>query len=178
MRLPASVAAAAVLLLAGCQAQVATPPPPPLPMPPSAGLPPPLQAREPARWHFASARGACTALAIGRTARLRITVAPRRGVQFTVLVPAGFSRQGPTGLGALRFAGSAGGWTADAQIGPGRIAVTLLPLNDQALGRLVLLLGGGTLTPIGAGATLPTLILAPAGIAGRRWFACARGFLS
>ena len=83
---------------------------------------------------------------------------------------------GPS-LGALLFRGPAGAWTVPAGIGPGAAAMAVLGLNDQAVGRVALLLAGGVLAPVGAGSALPTLLLPAADGPGRRWFACARGLL-
>ena len=182
MRLPAGLlAGAALLLLGGCQVPSAPPRPAPtrlLPVPPSVPPPPPPAAREPAVWHFASGPAACTAQAIGRTARLQVTLRAGHPMEFTLSAPRGVVRRGPTTSGGLRFQGPAGEWAAQARIGPGSLAVAALPLNDQAVGRVSLLLAGGTLAPFGAGAALPALVLPPAGAAGRHWFACARGLLS
>lgn len=179
MRLSACLVAAALLLLGGCQAPPAPPPPPPgpsLPLPPE---PPPLPAlvREPAAWKFTAGAGACVADAIGRTARLRVSLRAGHPVVFVFYVPQERQPAGPAALGALRFEGPAGTWTAVARIGPGRLAVAAVPLNDQAVGRVALLLAGGTLAPVGAGTALPALTLPPADGAGRHWFACARGLL-
>ena len=180
MRLPASLlAAAAVLLLGGCQVPSAPPQPAArLPLPPPAPPPPPRQPQENAAWHFESTAGACTARAHGPTARLRITLRAGHPVEFVLYVPRGVLLRGPRAPGALHFQGPAGGWTAQARIGPGTLAVAALPLNDQAVGRIALLLAGGTLAPVGAGTALPALLLPPAGTPGRQWFACARGLLS
>ena len=180
MRLPASsVAVAVLLLLSGCQAVPGRAPVPPdalLPLPPG-HPPPPTQAREPARWRFDSAAGRCTAAAIGRTTRLQITLRAGHAALFVLYAPLGMKRDGPTAPGALGFHGAAGDWTATARIGPGSLAVAALRLDDQAVSRVALLLDGGTLAPIGAGAALPALLLPPAGAAGRHWYGCARGLL-
>ncbi|MGH7042661.1 MAG: hypothetical protein ACREFY_11085 [Acetobacteraceae bacterium] len=153
MRLLASCAAAiALLLLGGCQVPPPPPPPgPPLPLPPIRPPPPPARARESASWHFGSAPGACTADASGRTARLQITLRAGHTALFVLYARHGMKRSGPTAPGALRFTGTAGNWTADARIGPGSLAVAALRLDDQTVGRVALLLDGGTLIPIGAG---------------------------
>jgi len=180
VRLPASrVAMIALLLLSGCKAASHLPPPPPplpLPLPPTRP-PPPAEVREPAIWHFDSSAGACTAAAIGRTARLQITLRAGHAALFVLYAARGMERHGPTAPGALGFRGAAGGWTATARIGPGSLAVAALRLDDQTVGRVALLLDGGTLAPVGAGEALPVLLLPSAGAPGRRWFGCARGLL-
>ena len=184
MRLPASfVAVVALLSLGGCQA-------PPrraaLPLPPPSPPAPPAQPREAAVWHFTSDQGSCTARAAGRTAQLRVTLRAGHTAGFLLFLPAEARAPGPAGstgpasaagVGALRFQGPAGSWSVTAQAGPGSRAEANLALNDQAVGRVALLLAGGTLTPVGTGPTLPALTLPPAGAAGRQWFACARGLL-
>jgi len=180
VRLPASlVAILALLALTGCQH--APPPARPalvLPLPPAAPPAPPPLPREAATWHFTTAHDACTASASGRTTLLRITAQAGRPATFALFARHGTHAAEATAQGALRFQGAAGGWSALARIGPGSEAIATLPLNDQAVGRIALLLAGGTLTPVGAGAILPTLLLPPAGAPGRHWFACARGLLS
>ncbi len=180
MRLPVSrVVMTALLLLGGCKSVSHLPPPPPTPLLPLPPIrpPPPAEVREPAIWHFGSSTGACTAAAIGRTARLQITLRAGHVALFVLYAARGMERQGPTAPGALGFRGAAGGWTAPAQIGPGSLAVAALQLNDQTVSRVALLLDGGTLAPVGAGEVLPVMLLPSAGAAGRRWFGCARGLL-
>lgn len=179
---PARLRFLAVLLacggLLGCQQPVATPPPPApaLPLPPS--VPPaPLQTTEATAWRFATAADACTARAIGHDAELRIVLRRGHGVTFVLAAQQGPDAPLIEGIGALRFEGPAGAWSALAQLGSPATAATSLPLTDRAVGRVALMLGGGTLTPVGAGEALPILRLVPAGAAGSAWFACARGML-
>jgi hypothetical protein len=176
-------AAFALLVLVGCQQWAATPltPSPPrrpiLPLPPAVTLTPPRLPREPARWLFTTDPIGCVARARARTGELRVTLEAGHPVEFALFALRGGARKGPTMLGTLHFEGAAGVWTALARIGPGRVAVTELPLNDQSVGQISLLLSGGILTPIGAGSSLPILLLRPASMPGRHWFACPRSLL-
>lgn len=183
---------AALLVLTACQAP--SPPPPPavvgpvLPVPPAA-IAIPARPREPARWHFATGPDTCTAEAIGRTARLRVELRRAHGVSFVLIAPSerkakqdAMDQTGPgapsnVSAGALSFEGRDGSWTASARLGPGARAMASLPLNATAVGRVALLLGGGTLDPIGAPAGMPGVALPVAGAAGRTWYGCARGLL-
>jgi len=180
-----------VLVLSACQ----TPPPqapkvtgPVLPLPPPAAAVP-ARPREPARWRFETGQESCTAWAFGRSARLRVMLQRGHPAAFTLSAsvvkhveqtknPPGPGVEPPEmGAGALRFLGRDGGWTAPAKLGPGALAVTYLPLNATAVGRVALLLGGGSLDPIGAPARMPGLTLPVAGAAGRAWYACAQSLL-
>jgi hypothetical protein len=177
VRLSACIAVAALLLLGGCQAPPPPPPPagPVLPVPPHAP-PAPAQPRERATWRFVAAPGMCIAQAIGPTAQLRVALRAGHPMVLTLSAPPAVL-DGPATPGALRFEGPAGTWSAVATIGPGALAVAVEPLNDQAVGRVSLLLAGGLLEPVGAGTALPALNLPSAHGAGRNWFACARGLL-
>ncbi|MDE2007130.1 MAG: hypothetical protein KGI51_11225 [Rhodospirillales bacterium] len=192
MRLPfRSALLVALILPAAC----AAPPPPPPPAGPVLPVPPaesaiPARAKVPAGWHFTAEADTCTALAAGNGASLRIVLRRSQFASFVLSAPApktaGAATKEPAESapaapapepGALRFAGRDGGWTAPARIGPGPVAGAYVKLDAGAIGRVALLLGGGTLDPIGGPEGLPALLLPPAGAAGRSWYGCARGLL-
>ena len=178
LRLAASLLAVAGLL--GCQHPPSAPPPAPtlsLPLPPAAPPPAPALPAEATVWRFSTGPDSCTGQALGHDATFSVRLWRGHGATFVLTARPQPGAPTLSGFAQLRFQGPAGGWSAFARLGPGPVAASSLPLTDRAVGRVALLLSGGTLTPIGTGAALPALRLPPAGAAGRTWFACARGML-
>lgn len=178
LRLAASLLAVAGLL--GCQHPPSAPPAAPtlsLPLPPAAPPPAPAVPAEATVWQFSKGPDSCTGRALGHDATFSIRLWRGHGATFVLTARPQPGAPTLSGYGQLRFQGPAGGWSAFARLGPGAVAASSLPLTDRAVGRVALLLSGGTLTPIGTGEAMPALRLPPAGAAGRAWFACARGML-
>ena len=177
LRLAAGLLAAAGLL--GCQqAPPAAAPAQSLPLPPAAPPAPTALPTEAATWRFTTGPDSCTGRALGHDTMFSVRLWRGHGVTFVLATRPPPDAPTLSGFGQLRFQGRAGGWSAFARLGPGPVAAASLPLTDSAVGRVALLLNGGTLTPVGAGAAMPSLRLPPAGAAGRAWFACARGMLN
>jgi len=147
------------------------PPPPPaetVPLPP----PPPPPVTRPvlhAVWTFDTSAEACTMAAKAGPASLLLTIRPDGPVRLVVSLPAP-----PPSQPAAHFAGPAGHWTIAGFASGRHQAVFPLPRNDSTLGRILMILSGGTLD-LGPGAPgLPILALPESGAAGRQWFDCAR----
>jgi hypothetical protein len=178
LRLAASLLAVAGLL--GCQHPPSAAPAAPtlsLPLPPAAPPPAPAVPAEASVWRFSTGPDSCTGQALGHDATFSVRLWRGHGTTFVLAARPRPGSPALSGFAQLRFQGPAGGWSAFARVGPGPVAATSLPLTDRAVGRVALLLSGGTLTPIGVGTAMPALRLPPAGAAGRAWFACARGML-
>ncbi|HUN41963.1 MAG TPA: hypothetical protein VMU81_16885 [Acetobacteraceae bacterium] len=138
----------------------------PLPLPP----PPPLT-RPVLRtvWGFDTTPKACTMSARASQASLLMIVRPEGPLRLVVSLPA----PAPPHM-AAHFAGPAGQWTiAGDGLASGQ-AVFYLPRNETTLGRILMLLSGGTLELRADTPGLPILSLPESGDAGREWFACAR----
>jgi len=169
-RLRALLAPLLALALASC----ASPPPPPqqpaaaVPLPP----PPPPPATPTvlrANWAFHATESMCNAVASSRAASLTIVVRPEGMVRLELSLP-----RPPPARPTAHFAGPAGQWAVAGAASNHGQAVFLLPRNEQSLGRLLILLSGGTLALDGAEPALPVLALPESGPAGREWFDCAK----
>ena len=170
----ASVAIALAVVLSAC----ATPPPEPPPReatmaPPTPVLSSPARPILRAAWRFEQDATACIATAAAGRNALRITVRHRVPVQLSL------SLADAAPLSArLRFAGTAGGWQVQAQRAATHLLAATLGSDDTALGRVLILLSGGTLEIGEAGQGLPAISLPPSGGEGQTWFDCGRDRLS
>lgn len=116
----------------------------------------------PARWSFSTAAGECVAIASGPLRAPTLTVRVDQSVRVSASPGEGASR--------LAFSGLGGSWSLRLP-GKGRSASATMPLDDSAVGRLLVLLAGGRLR-IEGGARPASLILPGAGISGRDWMGC------
>lgn len=157
------------LALAGCTPSTPPAPPPaaaePLPLPPP---PPVIRAVLRAVWTFDTSPESCTMAAKAGAAGLLLTIRPDGPIRLIVSLPAA-----PPSRPAAHFAGPAGHWAIDGVAAARHQAVFPLPRNDTTLGRILMILSGGTLD-LGPAPGLPILALPESGAAGRQWFDCAR----
>lgn len=119
-----------------------------------------------ATWAFD--RAACRATASSAGPVLDLS-ASRGGVVFGLRYRAGGA---PRGVAPLRLSGPAGSWSLPARAIRGAVRVSR-PMDEDTASRILVLLSGGSINA-GAGGTL---VLPPAGEAGRAWFECVRGHL-
>lgn len=172
-------AVAVVLLVTLGACQQAPPPPPPA----VAAPPPPVPAepqRPPARravslaWSFDVGPDHCIATAAGDLATLTVTARRTAAVALDLAVSgpqaARITRRLPV---TLRFSGPSGSWSLPASgTAQHRIGASSA-LDELSLGRVVILLGGGTLDVAVPPPGLPTLQIPPAGPQGQSWSDCA-----
>jgi len=101
---------------------------------------------------------------------LLVTIRPTGPIRLVVSLPVP-----PPERPSVRFSGPAGQWSIQGGGPAGRLqAVFPLPRNDAALGRILILLSGGTLAIGPSEAGLPILSLPESGAEGQQWFLCAR----
>lgn len=173
--LPArSIAAlAGTALVAACADRLPDPVPvrPPMVEAPRAVPPPPLARRLSANWSFRDGGEGCFATAYARGAVFRVATS-RAGAAMSLQLPPG----APSGRGngaALRFQGPAGSWTVRARA-RGHALQSYAPLTEDVAGRVLVLMSGGVLRPVLAGAAWPVIAFPDGGDAGRAWFECVR----
>ncbi len=163
-------------MTAACQ-QIEPPPAPPvevalLPVPPQ---PPPQPAHRILRlaWSFQTRADHCIATAAGDRAAVTITIRRSKGVNFHVALPASeASRIATRSLVKVRFGGPSGNWKLQAS-GDAKHGIDAPSAQDEvSLGRILILLGGGTLD-FAVPAGLPSLLIPPAGPEGQAWSDCA-----
>ena len=163
-----------VLALADCASTpkphvTPRPPPPPAPQPPPPATP---VARGPiqAHWIF-SGGGACTATAATALVSLDI-VASQSDIAVSVRLSAyrGLPRKGTL----IDFTGGSGSWSVAAH-GPSRHEATASePMSEDAAGRVLVLLSGGTVRFGEPRDGLPALRVPAGGAPARLWFECVR----
>lgn len=166
-------ALAVALLVMGC---AATPPPVVVAPPVAAAQPPPAPPAAPRwlalRWTFRADDAACRAVATGRGAAVSVTVTRDMvGLAARLTAPAGQAR--PAG-GTVQFQGAAGAWSVPLTQGGRRTAALTGGLNEDAVGRVLVMLSGGRLQVGRAGAGWPVLLLQASGNPGKLWFECVR----
>lgn len=74
----------------------------------------------------------------------------------------------------LRFQSNKEHWSITAKGNGYYLVGTELPLNDEYMSRMLILLGGGVLTKIERGHILANLHIPPADAQGQKWFDCVR----
>ena len=162
--------------LAACQQ---APPPPPAPVvarvppPPAEAHHPPVHRVVTVAWSFEIGPESCIATAAGGSATLTVAVRRNAAVDLTLAVPEA-SRITAHSTPSLRFSGPSGAWSLPAS-GTARHGIAAATgADEESLGRMLILLGGGTLevalTPPG----LPTLLIQAAGPEAQAWSDCAR----
>ncbi len=164
-----------VIWLAGC---AATPEPAIVPdkIIPQMTLPtepkPLLKRTVTTRWSFDAADDHCRATMTGAGASLEAAVT-RSGGATIALRATELTRLRRGSVVPMRLAGSAGAWTASGVVGRG-IAVSKSPMDEDAAGRILVLLSGGTVQAGLPRMNLPTLAIPSAGARGTTWFGCVR----
>ena len=123
------------------------------------------------RWILDNADDHCRATMTGAGASLE-AVMTRAGATLTFRSPE-LARVRRGSAVPLRLNGPAGSWTAAAVAG-GRSATAKAPMDEDAAGRMLVLLSGGTLQAGLPRAGLPTLAIPAAGARGSTWFGCVR----
>jgi hypothetical protein len=125
-------------------------------------------------WSFRATERSCGAAATHQAVAL--TVAVRDGQAIEIAVRPGAAVQAPRRRDGLHlvFSGPTGSWRTRARTSPDRAVVLAQQLDESAVGRILMMLEGGTIEVGGSGAGWPVLKLPPSGPAGRDWFECVR----
>jgi hypothetical protein len=128
------------------------------------------------RWSFATGPDRCVATASGDHSVVRVTVVRNGSVALSLGYPPPAVRQLKPGTRAgLSFSGPSGHWSVQGQANAQRGISASSPPDEVSLGRILLLLGGGSLDAAAAPKLkLPPLQVGPAGPEGQAWFDCAR----
>jgi hypothetical protein len=156
-------------------------PPPPPPAPPIVVKPAPVRIARPqprrqtvhGDWVFSENEQTCGARVSGPRFWLEVTVGSS---DITVFLGANQPTGAPVHQGPLlhiRFSGLAGNWDISGHLVRGPAVVSTLPMDDASLGRLIMMLGGGTVDVPTGPSQLPIFALPPAGREGRAWLRCA-----
>jgi hypothetical protein len=156
------------LSLASCER-----PPPPVVAPPLPPAPPAPVFHRPvtSTWSF-QAGDACTAAAGGGTLSLDIAVS-RDTLEITAHLPKDlFVPVGRTA--AIAFSGPSGSWTMTGLGAASRKVIASQPMTEDQAGRILILLGGGTIKIGSRSLGLPELRIPNGGTPGRDWFECVR----
>jgi hypothetical protein len=74
----------------------------------------------------------------------------------------------------ISFSGTSGSWTAPGRLTTSHVVSASQPMDEAAVGRVLVLLSGGSLQVGGPHSKLPSLRVPDAGPAGRAWFECVR----
>jgi hypothetical protein len=171
------VVLAALMVISGCHENKA---------PPSSAQAIPIPSPQPSRqsdfhhvlqlaWSFEKTPSRCLAKAVGAGAALAIAVSRNTGVKLRLTFP-GVVVSGASARtkAILRFRGPAGHWELQGS-NIGYVTVSVESASDEvSLGRVLMLLDGGTLDVNVPGPALPSLRVPPAGANGTSWFDCAR----
>lgn len=124
-------------------------------------------------WTFRAGDDDCVAIAARGTTTLTVTVQRGATIRLAVVLAAPVASRAATA--ALRFAGQAGDWRLTASFADARRVSVALGADETALGRLLVLLGGGTLDLVAGGRKVVSFAIGESAEAGRHWFDCARG---
>jgi len=127
-------------------------------------------------WNFESGNDECTATAAGGNISLRVAI--RRDAPIRLMLSLATQLESrPAGRAAvpMRFAGPTGTWQVAAQQTGSRQLTAILGSDDTALGRILVLLGGGVLDVAESEQSVASVGIAPSGAPGQLWFDCARG---
>ena len=123
-----------------------------------------------ANWTFSSGDEECTALAAAGGNSLAVTV--RRDAPIRVAITLAAPAQVPVAA-QLHFTGQASNWQAMAKRSSLRQVAVSLGADEDALSRILVLLGGGTLE-VGPSPQPITFNIGPSDAQGQDWFDCAR----
>ena len=153
------------------------PPPPPIavkPPPVRIARPPPRQQTVHGNWVFSEDEETCVARISGPHFWLEVTVGSSEITVFlgTSHPTEASARHGP--LLRIRFSGLAGNWDISGNRIRGPAVESTLAMNDASLGRVVMMLGGGTVDVPTGPPQLPIFALPAAGREGSAWLRCAR----
>ena len=141
------------------------------PLPPAPGSPP-IQAPRvtSASWSFHSGEQ-CIATASSSAVAVAVA-ATDRTVTWTVRGRLAGAVSSQRNL-PLAFSGTNASWTVPARrVARGQL-IASIPLSEYAVGRVLLMLRGGTLR-LGTGGSAPTIRLPGSGPDGTQWFKCVR----
>ena len=176
-----ALGAVLVAMTSACQ-QADKPAAPAVAAAPAVLAPPPAEPRRPpARrvvslaWSFGFGPDQCVATATGDFATLTVTV--RRSATVDVMLavaPPPPARGAARAPASLRFSGPSGQWSLPASGTAQHGFAASSEADERALGRVLILLGGGTLDVTSAPPGVPTVQLPPGGPQGQTWSDCAR----
>lgn len=171
-----AVAIALAMMIGACQ-QDDPPPAPEVAVAPPSVPPPPAPARRVVRlaWSFDVAADRCIATASDRLTTLTVTVSRNAAVGLILAFPAPeAARITARSSAKFRFKGPSGTWSLRAS-GDARHGIGAFSAADEiALGRVLILLGGGTLDVAVPPPALPSVLIPAAGPEAQDWSDCAR----
>jgi hypothetical protein len=123
-------------------------------------------------WKFEQSEQTCKATAANPALVLDVTASDER-LQFLARA---HTRPGlRRGANApIDFTGTSGSWSASGRLTASHVISASQPMDEAAVGRVLVLLSGGTLQVGGLRSRLPQLRVPDAGTAGRVWFECVR----
>ncbi len=128
---------------------------------------PAAPAAETSNWSF-EAGESCSADA--RSASLSLSVVVSSS-QVQMAVTGGPRVAFPRRAASIAFTGRSGTWTMQGRAAGRRMVQASMPLTEDAVSRVLVLLDGGV---VRVGSTAPSLRIPNAGVAGRDWFRCVR----
>ena len=173
-----AIALSLVMVIGACQQNQ------PPPAPTVAVAPPPAQRQPPPQpahrivhlvWTFDIESDRCIASAADHLTTLTVTVVRNATIDLNLAFPSSEASRIRTYASAhLRFSGPSGNWNLQAS-GNARHGISASSAPDEvSLGRVLILLGGGTLNITVSPSALPPLHIPPAGPEGQAWSDCAR----
>lgn len=169
-----------ILMIALSLAECAPTPPP---VAESVAIPEPQKPKPPrqppstpepvvATWKFQEDGESCKAAATNPALTLEIAVSDDRLELLAQAKMRPALRRGAHA--AIAFSGGSGAWTASGRLTAAHVISASQPMGEAAVGRVLVLLSGGTVQVGGPHSRLPSLRVPDAGAAGRTWFACVR----
>ncbi len=126
------------------------------------------------KWSWDITPDQCVATAAAARTSLKVTI--RRDAPIRLLLSLAEAPAGTPSL-RLRFKGAAGQWQAVGQVTPTRQIALTFSADETGLGRILVLLNGGTLTAGEPPQEIPPLAIPASGTEGQNWFDCARNKL-
>jgi hypothetical protein len=128
-------------------------------------------------WSFESGTDSCVAVAGAGDTSLTLTISRNEPIRLALELAPQIDRL-PAARAAvpLRFVGLTGSWQVSSQPTARHRLTATLGATDTALGRVLVLLGGGTLE-VGTQDQVSAIGIAPSEAQGQTWFDCARGKL-
>ena len=125
-----------------------------------------------AEWKFQESGEACKAAATNPALTLDVAVSDDRLQLLAHAHTRPALRRGAHA--AISFSGTSGSWTAPGRLTASHVISASQPMDEAAVGRVLVLLSGGTVQVGGPHSRLPPLRVPDAGTAGRTWFECVR----
>lgn len=123
-------------------------------------------------WQFQEGGETCKATAANPALALDVAVSDDRLQLFARAHARPVLRRGAHA--PIAFSGISGSWSAPGRLTASHVISASQPMDEAAVGRVLVLLSGGTLQVGGPHSRLPPLRVPDAGTPGRIWFECVR----